>query len=192
MTTKRSPSRRSPFVTTVAMTGASWLGGCGGKVLVEEPPTTTTPRAPLECPATRPADDSPCPTFEPSIDGEELFCSYDGNQGCGVDLRCEPGGTWANVSPTCNPPPPLACPTDVPVAGVPCPPFGPLDGPSLECTYMTSSSCPEQYNCAPGGAWTNTSPTCNPPPPCSGYADETTCVAQGCAWNGMACIDQQP
>lgn len=192
MNRRTSRRLRAPIVTTAVLTGAPFLVACGGKAVVD-PSDPVVPATPLECPTAQPAVDSPCPTFDPTVDGEELACFYSGGpEGCGKELRCVPDGTWQDTSPTCNPPAPLECPVDVPVSGVACPPFGPLDGPNLVCTYTTSSPCLEEYTCTSGATWQNTSPTCNPAPPCASYSDEMTCVAQGCAWNGMVCGDLLP
>lgn len=134
-TTKKKKAPRAAFVVTVAA-AAVVASACSSVVESTD-----------ECPASAPVAGDACSTEE--------ACSYGGNS-CSTDFECGEDGTWLDVSPPCNPPPPE----------VPCEER--LDQP---CT--DGETCEgEDYGCGPtplecvDGVWIDQGLSCNPPPPC--------------------------
>lgn len=148
----------------------AWSSACGGKAVVDPPlepcvgvgcddtpdPTPEPEPLPTACPEAQPTAGSACE--------EGLRCTYQGAVVCEqtvtVVAECVAGSWSVSSTPVECEPPALECPKDVPFAGVACPPFGPADTVPLQCTYTTSSPCPETYECVPGGTWQNVSAPC--------------------------------
>lgn len=149
-TSKKRRVLRAAFVvtTSVAATGAA---GCGSDVMTNPPP--------IECPNGVPTLGTSCP--------EEGECTYTSECSSDIIATCEADGTWdVEYTGTCNPPPPVECPTATPIDGDDC--FEPQN-----CSY--GDPCGGSVNASCDGVtWTveYSNDTCNPPPPCPGELPE--------------------
>ncbi|HVU06131.1 MAG TPA: hypothetical protein VHE30_30480 [Polyangiaceae bacterium] len=148
--------------------GGAGAGGWDGTGGSQNPP-------PPICPATVPLAGDGCsytgaPCTYPAAGPCQLTytasCVNWTNGGGGVwQVSSEPGN-WS-----CNPPPPILCPSEPPVAGTSCAgPLGPYSG--SDCGYGDCYGTPTEYwNCRMVGldsmpVWVQTGiATCNPPPP---------------------------
>lgn len=165
---KRDNARklRSPFVVTVAVAATTALAasstGCGANVVPNtcDGSACNDVQAPSQCPASPPAQNSPCMP-------NGLSCSYNlnpNNDSCGVrpfQFFCN-NGVWQGGISTCNPPPPM-CPATMPANGAPC--VG-----VLSCQYTMNTPCgpiPVPAMCT-SGQWMVAGVSCNPPPPDAG------------------------
>lgn len=164
---------KEPFLVG-AVTSAALLSGCGGATKESgvnpgeltgegeqsgpEPQVTSNPPVFIqECPTVWPDYGARCDGYQP-----ELTCDYGGTSGCQRSFRCV-DGTWADRSPSCNPPPPDVsgyCPMQVPSHGGDCSAYA----DSLACHYDSNSNCAREFSCTEG-TWHDVSPTCNPPSP---------------------------
>lgn len=186
---KKRPPLRPSFVVTLAATTAL---GCGASVSVNPPqvtddvpvadrPPTDTPvvietdvrRA---CPSTLPVADSSC---TPGVDPEVCTDATRTQPGCppgiGVSVRCDPSTRrWQPLPTTCNPPPPVQCPSARPENDAACPTGTYLTTP-LRCSY---DRCGEHYSTeascdGPTARWRVLRSSCNPPFPDAGFGTDT-------------------
>lgn len=159
---------KQPFLVG-AVTSAAFLSGCGG----ETQGTGTSD----ECPTQVPKSAQTCGDYEPGLE-----CVYDDDSSCSREFRCN-DGSWENISPSCNPPPPdpiAECPKVTPASGAACDVYE----PGLDCAYNDDSGCQLEFTCT-SDAWEDVSPTCNPPPPEVECPDVTPT-------SGSACDDHKP
>lgn len=188
---KKRPVLRPSFVVTIAATTAL---GCGASVTVNPPPVdedvpsvdrpaTDTPvvietdvrRA---CPSALPTADTACtPGVDPEVCTDPTRTQNGCPPGVGVSVRCDPNTRrWVPLPTTCNPPPPVQCPTTRPEQDAACPSGTYLTTP-LRCTY---DACGDQFSThatctGPSARWSVMRSSCNPPFPGTdaGFAGDT-------------------
>lgn len=133
---------------------------CSDGDWVDNSPSCNPPPVSGNCPTQAPSHNGDCSEL---IDG--LVCDYVSDSNCGRSFECNQG-TWLDMSPTCNPPPPelsSECPTELPAAGVTCSGYE----LGLNCIYddpACASGGGTSITCV-NGDWQANPISCNPPPP---------------------------
>ncbi len=168
---------RTPFVATVATvaSAAALLPACGGKSADDPPPAANDGcvdsgiEASTECPATLPAEGTPC-----NVTGVCGGGGCDTTYATGQIAVCVNGAWRIQSGGGCNPPA-CACPAQVPTPGTSCAscagayPTILLPGTSqtFNCAYDMCLGFPQEYaTCDPTtGQWDIGHTSCNPPPP---------------------------
>lgn len=139
---------RAAFVVTGAVVAAGCGGGSNNDDIQTNPPFA-------ECPDGVPQQGGSCEL-------DVGTCNYiDDCSGGDVEASCEGDGTWSvTYDSTCNPPPPLECPEEVPTAGDEC------DIEIGSCSY--TDECGISFSADCDGTWSigEAFESCNPPPPC--------------------------
>lgn len=168
---KKRKTLRSSFVVTFAGTAslAAAAAGCDTMIITNPPPTA--------CPDLVPASGEACDLAE--VDPE---CIYQDECGNDVTATCD-GSDWTvEYTTSCNPPPVLSCPADLPLQGDPC--WGEGSCTYDACGGPVTVTCPvDQYELQYAS-------TCNPPPPCEGYTTVEGCTTDPtCRWLVPGCAD---
>lgn len=105
----------------------------GGKWDVREGGTCNPPPPPEECPSSEPSTGAYCNV------AADRFCSYPTSECCpDVEARCV-DYTWEVLISSCNPPPPPACPEEMPEDGSDCAPADVCGYTVQTCNYGTCS-----------------------------------------------------
>ena len=176
------------FVITIAASATVVAAGCVNETVISNPPFPDCGEDDsCECPATPPAQGSPCP------DVGQLCAYQDGS--CPIEFSCADDG-WERWVTSCNPPPPNDCPNALPVAGSVCHDYG--EGYPVGCSYEVATPCgPQNVNAgctsSPDGLiWEHYgSTTCeSPEDACGGYDHPDLCAADAaCQWLVPGCAD---
>ncbi|WP_437961700.1 hypothetical protein WME76_20050 [Sorangium sp. So ce119] len=173
---KKRKVLRAPFIVTVAaaasLAGAVALPGCDPTVDDGCPDGWACNPPPSSCPEEMPAPGSRC-------DGDDPSCSY--IDGCDnpIDYACVDGAWRVEREMSCNPPPPPACPEEMPERRSSC------DADDLSCSYIDGCDNPIGYRCAEGAWRVESEVSCNPPPPACPESLPTT--GSACELLGESC-----
>jgi hypothetical protein len=140
------------------------------------------------CPSMLPRAGSAC---APGVDPESCHDANGTTMGCpsgvGTTVRCDPATRrWVDLPAICNPPPPVQCPPERPLAGSACPPGHYVTMP-LACGYdLCGMRLATQATCSgPGSVWSVQQSSCNPPAPVCPEAMPTP--GSACALPPIAC-----
>lgn len=156
----------------------------GGRWSVAQSSCNPPPPPPPVCPAAPPTPEAPC-----ALPNGHDACGYGDCYGTPTDTAQCVDGRWRLTSLGCNPPPPMACPTEVPFEGDTC-----THAPSAECHYGDCGTRPALNFTCRSGRWWLTREMCGDYCPASRPRAGAACSRDAmapCRYPGAVCGDTQ-